>query len=35
MSTIFRGIVPFWVAILICVIIITIFPQIALFFGSL
>jgi len=31
MGTIFRGIFPFWIAMLICVLILTIFPQIALF----
>ncbi|MDB4444090.1 TRAP transporter large permease [bacterium] len=31
MYTIFRGIIPFWVAMLVCVILLTMFPQIALF----
>ena len=31
MYTIFRGILPFWFAMLVCIIIILIFPQIALF----
>jgi len=31
MYTIFRGIFPFWVAMLVCIIFILIFPQIALF----
>ena len=31
MGIIFRGIFPFWIAMLICVLILTIFPQIALF----
>ena len=31
MYTIFRGIFPFWVAMLVCIILILIFPQIALF----
>ena len=31
MYTIFRGIVPFWFGMLICIILITIFPEIALF----
>jgi C4-dicarboxylate transporter DctM subunit len=31
MGTIFRGIFPFWIAMLVCVLILTIFPQIALF----
>jgi TRAP-type C4-dicarboxylate transport system permease large subunit len=31
MYTIFRGILPFWFAILACIIILMIFPQIALF----
>ena len=31
MYTIFRGIVPFWFGMLICIILITIFPKIALF----
>jgi len=31
MYTIFRGIIPFWFAMLVCVILLTIFPQIALF----
>ena len=31
MYTIFRGIWPFWVALLVCLIILTIFPEIALF----
>ena len=31
MYTIFRGIFPFWVAMLICIVFILIFPQIALF----
>ncbi len=34
MYTIFRGILPFWVAMLICIIIILIFPQIALFLPT-
>ncbi|MFH1646417.1 MAG: TRAP transporter large permease [Chloroflexota bacterium] len=35
LSTIFRGVLPFVVAMIICVIIITIFPEIALFIPSL
>jgi TRAP-type C4-dicarboxylate transport system permease large subunit len=31
MYTIFRGIWPFWAALLVCLIILTIFPEIALF----
>ncbi len=31
MGTVFRGIFPFWIAMLICVLILTIFPEIALF----
>ena len=31
MYTIFRGIWPFWIAMLVCLIILTIFPEIALF----
>jgi len=31
MYTIFRGIVPFWVAMLACIIILMIFPEIVLF----
>jgi TRAP-type C4-dicarboxylate transport system permease large subunit len=31
MYTIFRGIIPFWFAMLVCVILLTMFPQIALF----
>ena len=31
MYTIFRGILPFWVAMILCIIILTLFPQIALF----
>jgi TRAP-type C4-dicarboxylate transport system permease large subunit len=31
METIFRGIVPFWLAMIVCLVILTIFPQIALF----
>jgi len=34
MYTIFRGILPFWVAMLVCIIIILIFPQIALFLPT-
>lgn len=30
MSTVFRGIFPFWLAMLVCVVILTVFPQIAL-----
>ena len=33
-GTVFRGIVPFCVAILVCIIILIIFPQIALFLPS-
>jgi tripartite ATP-independent transporter DctM subunit len=35
MISIFQGIVPFWVAMMLCVAILTIFPQIALFLGGL
>jgi TRAP-type C4-dicarboxylate transport system permease large subunit len=31
MYTIFRGIFPFWVAMLVCIILLVLFPQIALF----
>jgi len=31
METIFRGILPFWVAMIICLVILTVFPQIAVF----
>jgi TRAP-type C4-dicarboxylate transport system permease large subunit len=31
MYTIFRGIFPFWVAMLVCIILLLLFPQIALF----
>jgi TRAP-type C4-dicarboxylate transport system permease large subunit len=31
MYTIFRGILPFWVAMFVCIILLIIFPQIALF----
>jgi len=31
MYTIFRGIIPFWFAMLACIILITLFPQIALY----
>ncbi|MGD8227577.1 MAG: TRAP transporter large permease [Desulfobacteraceae bacterium] len=34
MYTIFRGILPFWFAILVCIIILMIFPQIALFLPN-
>lgn len=34
MYTIFRGIWPFWVAMLVCLLILTIFPQIALLFPN-
>lgn len=34
MYTIFRGILPFWFAILACIIILMIFPQIALFLPN-
>ena len=34
MYTIFRGILPFWVAMLVCIIIILILPQIALFLPT-
>ena len=30
MYTIFRGIWPFWIAMLVCLVIVSIFPQIAL-----
>jgi len=33
-GTIFRGIVPFCVAVLVCIVLLTIFPQIALFLPS-
>lgn len=33
--TIFRSIIPFWIAILVCIIILIFFPQIALFLPSL
>ena len=35
MYTIFRGILPFWVAMLFCIFILTVFPQIALFLPNL
>ena len=35
MGTIFRGIFPFWIAMIVCVLILTIFPQIALFLVNL
>jgi TRAP-type C4-dicarboxylate transport system permease large subunit len=31
MYTIFRGIWPFWIAMLVCLIILAVFPEIALF----
>ncbi len=31
---IFRGILPFWLSMLVCVVLLTIFPQIALYLGS-
>ena len=34
LDTIFRGVLPFVVAMIICVIIIAVFPQIALFIPS-
>jgi len=34
MYTIFRGIWPFWIAMLVCLIILSIFPQIALFLPN-
>jgi C4-dicarboxylate transporter DctM subunit len=34
MYTIFRGIWPFWVAMLVCLVILTIFPEIALFLPN-
>ncbi|MBW2027926.1 MAG: TRAP transporter large permease [Deltaproteobacteria bacterium] len=34
MYTIFRGIVPFWIAMVACIILVTIFPQIALFLPA-
>jgi TRAP-type C4-dicarboxylate transport system permease large subunit len=34
MYTIFRGILPFWFAILACIIILMIFPEIALFLPN-
>jgi tripartite ATP-independent transporter DctM subunit len=33
-SKIFAGIIPFWLAMLVCVILLAVFPQIALFLGS-
>jgi tripartite ATP-independent transporter DctM subunit len=33
-SKIFVGIIPFWLAMVVCVILLTVFPQIALFLGS-
>lgn len=33
-SKIFRGIFPFWLAMLVCVILLTVFPQIVLFLAS-
>jgi TRAP-type C4-dicarboxylate transport system permease large subunit len=35
MGTIFRGIFPFWIAMIVCVLILTIFPQISLFLVNL
>ena len=35
MYTIFRGIVPFWFAMAGCIIILTVFPDIALFLPNL
>jgi len=34
MYTIFRGILPFWIAMIICIVILIIFPQIALFLPN-
>ncbi|WP_305989294.1 TRAP transporter large permease [Roseibium sp. MMSF_3544] len=34
MATIFRGVLPFWFAMLVCLIILILFPQIALFLPS-
>ena len=34
MSQIFRGIMPFWIAMLVCVVLLTAFPQIALFIPN-
>lgn len=34
MYTIFRGILPFWLAMVVCIVILTAFPQIALFLPS-
>ncbi|MBW1721476.1 MAG: TRAP transporter large permease [Deltaproteobacteria bacterium] len=34
MYTIFRGIVPFWIAMIICIILLTAFPQIVLFLPN-
>ncbi|RTZ92506.1 MAG: C4-dicarboxylate ABC transporter permease [Deltaproteobacteria bacterium] len=34
MYTIFRGILPFWIAMIICIIILVMFPQIALFLPN-
>ena len=31
MYTIFRGVLPFWVAILVCIVLLILYPQIALF----
>jgi TRAP-type C4-dicarboxylate transport system permease large subunit len=31
MYTIFRGIFPFWVAMVVCIILLVLFPQVALF----
>jgi TRAP-type C4-dicarboxylate transport system permease large subunit len=35
LGTIFRGVIPFMITILICIVIMTIFPQIALFLPNL
>ncbi len=34
MYTIFKGIIPFWIAMMVCVVILIIFPQIALFLPA-
>jgi len=34
MYTIFRGILPFWAAMLVCIVVLMIFPQIVLFLPN-
>ena len=34
MATIFRGVIPFWIAMAVCLLAVVVFPQIALMLPS-